>query len=65
MTNHTITPRSMARRKLVAEAAEIITYAMGEFSDKHGELTPAEWQAVLIQKMQWTNQLALKEEWEG
>lgn len=65
MTTHTITPRSMARRKLVADAAEFLTYATGEFSDKHGELTSAEWVEVLTRKILWVNQLALKEEWEG
>ena len=65
MTFSTITPHSMARRKLVAEAAEFITYAMGEFSDKHGELTSAEWVEVLTRKILWVNQLALKEEWKG
>ncbi|MFA7178010.1 MAG: hypothetical protein WC114_12240 [Smithellaceae bacterium] len=65
MTTHTITPRSMARRKLVAEASEFLAYAMGEFSDKHGELTPAEWVEVLTQKVKWVNNLALKEEWGG
>ena len=59
MTFSTITPRSMARRKLVADASEFLTYAMGEFSDKHGELTPAEWVEVLTQKVKWVNQLAL------
>ena len=65
MTNPTITNHEMARRKLVADAAEFLTYAMGEFSDKHGELTSAEWVEVLTQKVKWVNNLALKEEWEG
>jgi len=65
MTFSTITPHSMARRKLVADASEFLTYAMGEFSDKHGELTLAEWVEVLTQKVKWVNQLALKEEWKG
>lgn len=30
MSTRTITPHEMARRKLVADAAEFITYAMGE-----------------------------------
>jgi hypothetical protein len=38
---------------------------MGEFSDKHGELTSAEWVEVLTQTVKWVNQLALKEEWKG
>jgi hypothetical protein len=63
LNNPTITPRAIARRKLVAEASEFLTYAMGEFSDKHGELTSAEWQNVMLQKMQWINAMAIKDEW--
>ena len=61
----TITPHEMARRKLVADAEMCMSNAMGEFSEKHGELTSAEWVEVLSEKVKWVNQLALQEEWKG
>ena len=63
--HHTITPHSMTRRKLVADAELCLSNAMHKFTREQGELTPAEWVEVLTQKVKWVNNLALKEEWEG
>jgi hypothetical protein len=58
-----ISEHELNRRELHAAAQSAITDAMDAFTQRRGEVTPAEWVAVLANAVRrWAN-YAMKDEW--